>query len=54
MNNNEDSNSPVITVTNSLLFKVPPSHLHRQHSYLKARNLALAFETLHYRWIPSY
>ena len=53
MNNNEDSNSPVITVTNSLLFKVPPSHLHRQHSYLKVRYLALAFETLHYPWIPS-
>ena len=42
MNNNDDNNSPVITVTNSLLFKVPPSHLHRQHS-----DLILKYATLH-------
>ncbi len=42
MNNNDDNNSPVITVTNSLLFKVPPSHLHRQHS-----DLILKYAILH-------
>ncbi len=34
--------------------KYPPSYLHRQHSYLKVRYLAFAFETLHYPWIPSF
>ena len=52
MNNNEDNNSPVINKF-AIIQSIPPSHLHRQHSYLKVRYLAFALETLHYPWIPS-